>query len=84
MDDIQLASSDMSIMHETKRFLYKNFDIKDLGERSYVFGIDIHRNKSQGVLCLSQRAYIDKVLKKIYMQNCSLSIDHVVKVTNIA
>ncbi|RVW41386.1 Retrovirus-related Pol polyprotein from transposon TNT 1-94 [Vitis vinifera] len=29
---------------ETKQFLSKNFDMKDLGEASYVIGIEIHRD----------------------------------------
>lgn len=79
VDDILLASSDMNLMHETKRFLHNNFDMKDLGEASYVLGIEIHRNRSHGVLGLSQRAYIDKVLKRFNMQNCSPSVAPVVK-----
>jgi hypothetical protein len=42
VDDILLASSDVSLLLETKRFLSSNFDIKDLGEASFVLGIEIH------------------------------------------
>jgi hypothetical protein len=42
MDDILLASSDVSLLLETKMFLSSNFDIKDLGEASFVLGIEIH------------------------------------------
>jgi hypothetical protein len=40
--DILLASSDVSLLLETKRFLSSNFDMKDLGEVSFVLGIEIH------------------------------------------
>ena len=33
-DDIQLASSDVELLHETKRFLSNKFDMKDLGNAS--------------------------------------------------
>jgi hypothetical protein len=33
-----------------------NFDMKDLGEASYVIGIEIHRDSSKGELGLSQKA----------------------------
>jgi hypothetical protein len=46
VDDILLASSDVSLLRETKKFLSSNFDMKDLGEASYVLGIEIHRDKS--------------------------------------
>jgi hypothetical protein len=52
-DDILLASSDVSLLLETKRFLSSNFDIKDLGEASFVPGIEIHRDRRKGVLGLS-------------------------------
>ena len=39
IDDILLARIDKEILHETKRFLLKKFDIKDLGEASFVLGI---------------------------------------------
>ena len=39
VDDILLASSDINLLHETKRFFSRNFAMKDLGEASYVIGI---------------------------------------------
>jgi hypothetical protein len=42
VDDILLASSDVSLLLETKRFLSSNFDMKDLGETSFILGIEIH------------------------------------------
>jgi hypothetical protein len=64
MDDILLASSDVSLLQETKKFLSSNFYMKDLGEASYVLGIEIYRDGKNGVLELSQKAYLEKVLKK--------------------
>ena len=37
VDDILLASSDVNLLHEIKEFLSSNFDMKDLGEASYVW-----------------------------------------------
>ena len=69
VDDILLAINDIGILHETKRFLSKNFEIKDLGDASFVLGIQIQRDCSRGSLGLSQRSYIDKVLKRFGMQD---------------
>ncbi|KAL0368203.1 UNVERIFIED_CONTAM: Retrovirus-related Pol polyprotein from transposon TNT 1-94 [Sesamum calycinum] len=63
-------NNDIWLLHETKRFLAKNFEIKDLGEASYVLGIEIHRDCSRGILRLSQKNYIEKVLKRYGMQDC--------------
>jgi hypothetical protein len=67
VDDILLASSDVSLLLETKRFLSSNFDMKDLGEASFVLEIEIHRDRRKGVLGLSHKAYLEKVLKKFSM-----------------
>jgi hypothetical protein len=53
VDDILLASSDLGILHETKKFLYKNFEMKDMDEATYVIGIEIFRDRSRGILGLS-------------------------------
>jgi hypothetical protein len=71
MNDILLASIDKNLLFEAKRFLSSNFDMKDLGDASYVLGIEIHRDRTRGVLGLSQKAYIEKVLKRYNMHECS-------------
>lgn len=79
VDDILLACSDMNLLMETKKFLSSNFDMKDLGEASFVLGIEIHRDRRKGVLGLSQKVYIEKVLKKFSMHACSPSPAPIVK-----
>lgn len=71
MDDILLASSDLKLLNDTKTFLSKNFGMKDLGEASYVLGIEIKRDKARGLLGLSQQSYITKVIKRFSMEGCS-------------
>jgi len=55
-DDILLATNNIDMLHETKKFLSRNFEMKDLGDASFVLGIQIHRDRSQGILGLSQRS----------------------------
>ena len=78
-DDILLASSNVSLLLETKKFLSSKFDMKDLGEASFVLGIEIYRDRSKGVLGLSQKAYIEKILKKFSMHKYSPSPAPVIK-----
>ena len=61
MDDILLATNDLGTLYEVKQFLSKNMDMKDMGEASYVIGINIHRERSRGILGMSQETYISKV-----------------------
>ena len=73
IDDILLVSSDMSMLLETKSFLFSNFDMKDLGEASYVLEIEIHRDRKKRVLGLSQKAYIENILRRYSMHQCGTS-----------
>ena len=53
VDDILLATNDRDLMHEAKQFLSKHFDMKDIGDASYVIGIKIFRNRHNGILGMS-------------------------------
>nr|CAN60205.1 hypothetical protein VITISV_036061 [Vitis vinifera] len=44
VDDILLATNDKGLLHEVKQSLSKIFDMKDMGEASYVIGIKIYRD----------------------------------------
>jgi hypothetical protein len=66
VDDILLASTDRYLLAGTK-FLSSNFDMKDMGEASYVFGIEIYIDRQKRVLGLSHKIYIENVLKRYVM-----------------
>ena len=71
VDDILLASNDLGMIYETKKYLKNNFDMKDMGEATFVIGIEIYRDRSRGLLELSQEAYIKNVLKRFRMEWCN-------------
>lgn len=78
VDNILITVNDKEILCETKKFLLKNLEIKDLGEASFALRIQIHHNCSWSILRLSQKIYIEKVLKnmicKIVNQKIPLSL----------
>ena len=53
--------------------------MKVMGAKSYVIGIKIHIEGSRGILGLSQDTYINKVLERFMMKDCSTSIVPIVK-----
>ena len=61
IDDILFATNDLDLLYETKKFISKNFEMKDMGEASYMIAIEIIRDRSQGLLGLSKKTYINKV-----------------------
>ena len=62
VDDLLIASNDVVLLHNAKRFLKRNFKKKDLDDASFVLGIEILRDCSQGIFILSQKNYIKKKL----------------------
>jgi len=48
VDDLLLASNCVHMLRDTKSFLSKSFDMKDMGDAKYVLGIKIDRDSSIG------------------------------------
>lgn len=63
MDDILLMGNDVGIITEVKIWLSKTLSMKYLGERPYILGIWIFRDKAKGIIGLFQRMYIETMLK---------------------
>jgi hypothetical protein len=55
VDDIVLASSDVNLLHEKKKFLSSMFNKNVLGQMSLVVRIKIHRDRRKWVFGLSER-----------------------------
>ena len=69
VDDILLIGNDIRLLSDVKKWLVEKFQMKDLGQTSYVLGIQIIRDRKKRLLALSQASYIDKVLARFSMQN---------------
>src|SRR5687768_4193689 len=62
VDDMVVACSSLFEVENLKRLLSSEFDMKDLGEAKKILGMEILRDRARGILYLSQRRYIEKVL----------------------
>jgi len=75
VDDILLATNDVGLLSEIKKFLSNNFEMKDMVEAYYVIGIKIFHDRLQGLLGLSKKkTYINEVLERFRMDKCSTSL----------
>ena len=79
VDDILIAANDTNLLVETKQLLFSHFDMKDLGEASYVLGIQILSDRPSGIMRLSQQTYIERILKRFNMQTCSFGKTSIIK-----
>ena len=69
VDDILLIGNDVQTLSNVKKWLAEQFQKKDLGEASYILGIQIVKDRKNKLLELSQASYIDKVLARFSMQD---------------
>jgi hypothetical protein len=64
VDDMILASHDIKEIELIKTKLKSEFEMKDLGPVRKILGIEIKRNRREGILSLSQKSYVLKLLEK--------------------
>jgi hypothetical protein len=71
VDDLLLFGPVLSAIAELKSQLHQSFDMTDLGPCSLYLGMHITRNRAQRTVKPSQEKYIDEILRKLSMQDCS-------------
>ncbi|GJU43178.1 retrotransposon protein, putative, ty1-copia subclass [Tanacetum coccineum] len=69
VDDILLMGNNIPMLQDVKSYLGRSFAMKDLGDAAYILGIKIYRDRSKRLIGLCQSAYIEKILKRFYMEN---------------
>ena len=58
VDDILLIVDDIEFLDSIKRYMNKNFSMKDLSEATYILGIKIYKDRSRRLIGLSQSIYL--------------------------
>ena len=71
VDDIILIGDDCEELENLKKFLAKEFEIKDLGNLKYFLGMEFARSK-EGIV-VSQKKYVLDLLKETSMIGCRLA-----------
>ena len=70
VDDLLIACSHLSNLTELKRQLTAQFDMEDLGEASFILGIDIRRDRPRRTISIGQSAYVNSLLERHGMSDC--------------
>ncbi|KAK8500693.1 hypothetical protein V6N12_005715 [Hibiscus sabdariffa] len=68
VDDILIIGNDVPTLQSIKTWLSSCFSMKDLREAAYILGVKIYRDRSRRLMGLSQSTYIEKVLKRLSME----------------
>lgn len=70
-DDIFGLSSTKEGAQKAKAELSNAYEVKDLGEPTFILGMAIHRDPLTKSISLSQKAYLTRVLDRFGMTNCN-------------
>lgn len=69
VDDLKIIGKDKRAIQNLKDALRKRFDMTDLGPVSYYLGMSVTRDRPGGTITLSQKGYIQKVLREFRLEN---------------
>ncbi|GMF23568.1 unnamed protein product [Phytophthora fragariaefolia] len=64
VDDLTTMSRNMNLINRLKAELSKRFKMKDQGDIHYILKMEVHRNRDQRVMMISQRKYIAELITK--------------------
>lgn len=74
VDDMLIASRNKSEIERLKQKLSSEFEMKDLGDAKKILGMEIQRDRAKGKVCLSQKAYLKKILAKFGISESTKSV----------
>jgi hypothetical protein len=69
VDDLIIAGNCLKTIMKLKQGLSDRFHMKDLGELSYLLGMEIKRERSKKLLFVNQHRYITEILEKFGMMS---------------
>ncbi|KAI3677547.1 hypothetical protein L6452_36813 [Arctium lappa] len=72
VDDMLIACRDCSKINRLKDRLKSEFEMKDLGEARVILGMEILRDRKSRTLRLTQKGYIQKILKRFNLDGAKL------------
>ncbi len=72
IDELLIFNKNVKALDIVKKKLSREFDMKDLEEVSYCFGMQIMHNSEEKTIRLGQKRYIKYIFTCFGMENCKL------------
>lgn len=70
VDDMLVACKSREEIKALKNLLSSEFEMKDLGSAKKILGMEIKRDRSKGIMFISQEKYLRRVLETFGMTSC--------------
>ena len=85
VDDCTIVGTSMVLIENFKAAIKKHVEISDLGELHWILGIEVRRERENKRILLSQRAYLDSMLRRYGLDELrpvSLPMETSIKLTS--
>jgi transposase InsO family protein len=69
VDDCTIAASNARALDALKDGMRQHVEVTDLGELHWMLGIEIQRDRQAGTIHLSQRAYLDSIIRRFHLDD---------------
>ena len=87
VDDLIVAGSNLKTLSDFKAAISERFQMKDLGDLSWILGMEIRRDRTNRIIEVTQKSYIDVMLQRFGMQDCkpigTPAEGHLLRVENV-
>lgn len=74
MDDILVEAKNLEMISNLRKRLIGEFEMKDLGPKTRILGMEIIKNTKKGVLKLSRERYLKQVLRTFNIDDCKVLV----------
>ena len=71
VDDTIFMSNDTTILEAEKAKISSQFAMDDRGEIHFILGMEVKRDRTNKVITISQKSYLETVLSRFGMLNCN-------------
>ena len=69
VDDCTIAASTLALVVDLKRRVGEHVEVTDLGELHWLLGIEVKRDRETRTISLSQRSYIDAIIRRFGLED---------------
>lgn len=70
IDDSTITGNSLALIEEIQEEIACMFKITKLGNIDWLLGMEVKRDRKKRTLSISQKTYIDSLLRKFHMENC--------------
>ena len=82
VDDIILTGPSLEHIEECKKYLLKEFEMKDKRDLKHCLGLEIYHSREEGILKIDQKRYLKGILKRFNLEQCNSCLTPIVLGSN--